>query len=571
MNRVPSIQDSPNGPTNPAMKTLHPRTIRGFTLIEMIVAVSVMSLMLALAARIFYDAQKVVSRGRQTSQIIAEARALSQPFLDDARKMYVYEAPLGGNTPGCLVIVQQLADGVRFPNTQGPVLSQDKWLDEFADDADDAKFRAADPTMYRENIDADSKLEIRMRTDQIAFFRNAKGLESLTSGTDKQYDSLAKARTARVWYGHVWPDEAGAPSSGATNDRPGDAKYDVASQLTLGRQALLLVDNTSQTTYPNGDSGSLGTASGPLNRIATFGTSVASSLSDGRHDVFDLNTYNVSGNTYSSYDDSGTGSAPQPSLFRTPTFGSPAPAQPSLFGNAGGAAAGTLPNATYVAIARDWTFELPGSRLRAATTLPDDFTSGIFTADQVAKLHGAISTHVADFAIDFAADWEDNGDRTTNPANSSTPDNIWPDGEPDHNDDGSIRWYSAVLPNPDTDLDGLGDAAPALPVTSGIPGTVPMFSLGAVSATTSNPFHTTVGTREIFVWSHTGDNPDTNATSAPDTVEGSAPYWPYLIRIRYRLMDGKGELRTTHPVTGEPVVGRWFEQIIPVPRPQGLY
>ena len=91
--------------------------------------------------------------------------------------------------------------------------------------------------------------------------------------------------------------------------------------------------------------------------------------------------------------------------------------------------------------------------------------------------------------------------------------------------------------------------------------------------------------RVFFVWSHSGDDPETDevwgtpattATNETRYVEGSGKYWPYLVRFRYRLMDGKGDFRSVQPDrvnTGDEfrVVGRWFEQIVPVKRPVGLF
>ncbi len=80
--------------------------------------------------------------------------------------------------------------------------------------------------------------------------------------------------------------------------------------------------------------------------------------------------------------------------------------------------------------------------------------------------------------------------------------------------------------------------------------------------------------RAVFVFGHSGDDGDTDEASHPtskNVIEGSGKYWPYLLRVRYRLMDGRGKYRSVDPVSSEPIVGRWFEQIIPVPRPSGTF
>ncbi len=72
---------------------------QGFTLIELLVAISVLSLMILLANRVFLDARKMVSRGMETSQIIASERAISDPLLKDAREMRVAETAWAGPRP----------------------------------------------------------------------------------------------------------------------------------------------------------------------------------------------------------------------------------------------------------------------------------------------------------------------------------------------------------------------------------------------------------------------------------------------------------------------------------------
>lgn len=597
----------------------------GFTMIELLVAVSVLALMMGLASRIFYDAQTAVSRGMQTSQLITEQRAVSQPIFEDFRNMHVFESPYGGNTPGFLVIVQQQNQGVLFPPINETSTPYDGWINDVDNDG-----------FFGETNGDDF-----FRTDQIAFFRDATGLESLTPGAEDRYDSAARARTARVWYGHGWPAEVDPDS----RDEPGDLNYNIASQMVLARQALLLVEGNGATRYPDGTSGFDGftgtVGSGNDNRFIEPGTTALSFIPDllnGGFDVLSLNDYRrpttSSGlQPISLYDDGGTDVAgaatPQYAMFRGPGW-EPLYVENSYFdglltkaatGAAGGPGAkwgsdDRLTNVDYANAAFEWTYGRVAnsnpntpSRLRVAKDLNTDFSAGIFTAEDLGKLHGNFSPHLADFIIEFAADWHDDldpNDFNTNGIIDET-DGL-PDGEPDRDGGGNIVWYTLLYPNPDNNnadnpfetagnYDGIPNDPDRLdqPITYLVPDDLPAFD--GTAGTIPNPFTYlrgggggltpfrptaadpgVVGRPVVFVFSHSGDDLETGTSwgttagvGTTQYTEGSGKYWPYLIRIRYRLMDGKGDFRSVNPISGRPVVGRWFEQIIAVPRPQGIF
>ena len=572
-------------------KPRNPKRASAFTLIELLVAISVLSLMMALATRIFFDAQQGVQRGLQTSQIIAESRSISQPLARDLREMYVFESKYGSNSPGFLAIVQQEFNGVRYPRPQQPSIGSDGWITflDYNDNFNTNDMPDRSPGYFEPSA---------MRSDQIALFRDATGLESLTPGSNGQYDSQARARHARVWYGHVSPvvDTDGNPSTVEASLNPGDADYDLASQLVIGRQTLLLIENDERTTYPDGSPGANNTASGNTNRIAPGGNSVRGSLYGGLHDVYDLqkNTFYDVG----LYDDGGVDPTDpaEVGLFRTPTYDTPAPVNPSFFGPKAPAGLDGLPTPLYAQFALDWLYARDGQRLQARTSIENNFNAGIFTADEIAQLHAAFAPHVADFAIEFAADWTDTDPQDRDGDGNYLEADGLPDGEPDRDGDGDIIWYTAAFyANPDNNNDGYGDNNSILPVTYPIPtqNQIAAFD-GTPSATLAAlPFHPFayefdpnsgavqpydgVNSENVaFVWSHTGDrledDPSTTPRDESVTVEGAGKYWPYLIRFRFRLMDGKGEFRTiqTNPALGEDYseVGRWFEQIVPVARPE---
>ncbi|MEM9419257.1 MAG: prepilin-type N-terminal cleavage/methylation domain-containing protein [Planctomycetota bacterium] len=560
-----------------------------FTLMELIVAVSVLSLMMFLATRIFYDAQSGVQRGLQTSQIIATSRSLSQPLTDDVRNMNVFSSKYESNSPGFLIITQQNftatgaagnpGDGIKSPHPDRITDDTNSWTT-FRDDDNDGVQDAGEPFNS-------------VRSDQIAFFRDANDLESLTPGQDDRYDSLASARFARIWYGHVWPADV-TPSPAAANDQPGQEGYDLISQLVLGRQALLLVENDAATRFPDGTDGDNPGGVAGNTRIADGGNSfgqVRTNTFLGEQDVLNLHTFNRLGIDFSVFDDQGVDAATIPpfALFRTPTYDTPTPTTPSYFGLALGAAGG-LPNGTYANFAREWMYTIAGQRLRAQTSLDTDFSGSIFAPDDLARLHAAFAPHVADFVVEIAADWTDDLDPTDwDGDNNFTEPDGQPDFEPDRDGAGNIRWYTLINPNPDLNNNSVGDNDPTAPVTyDATLFNVSPFDGTAASAAIANPF--IYYTNSTFVFSHTGDDISTDEVTNPNTgvgapglVEGCGKYWPYLIRFRYRLLDGKGEFRSiqTNPdsnfngTADDPedfsVVGRWFEQVVPVPRPQGLY
>ena len=192
--------------------------------------------------------------------------------------------------------------------------------------------------------------------------------------------------------------------------------------------------------------------------------------------------------------------------------------------------AATGSDALYGSVAVDHAYLKP--RLRT-NPLPADTD---FAAWQVAQMHPYFMPNVSDFIVEFAADTSfndaDNDGFDDNPA-------------VDVDASGNIQWYG--LPrdwNGDGDTTGPGDTIP------------PKFTGTVTTATSSYPYGPIVTTTGMssnadlaYTWRH--DRP--------------AP-WPYLIRIRYRLHDTDGRLRSSDPLTGRAVSGRWFEVIVPVNR-----
>jgi hypothetical protein len=124
---------------------------------------------------------------------------------------------------------------------------------------------------------------------------------------------------------------------------------------------------------------------------------------------------------------------------------------------------------------------------------------------QIGQLHPFLAPNVSDFVVEFAAD-------TNN------------DGEPDvTSNSGNLIWY------------GLGN----LPAWSG-------YTYAPTDAAYS-------GDKSVFVFRHD------NTTPNP---------WPYLIRVRYRVHDPRGQYEEFigELSNGNRETGKWFEQIIKVNR-----
>ncbi|MEL7087391.1 MAG: hypothetical protein AAGL98_02940, partial [Planctomycetota bacterium] len=102
----------------------------------------------------------------------------------------------------------------------------------------------------------------------------------------------------------------------------------------------------------------------------------------------------------------------------------------------------------------------------------------------------------------------------------------------------------------------------------------PSFGVYHPTPVASPPMASNIADRSVFVFGHTADVDYNGGAGAPDTGDGtdgdgfeagSAKWWPYLLRVRYRLHDGDGSFGSTETVSGQPIAGKWFEQIIAVP------
>ena len=146
---------------------------------------------------------------------------------------------------------------------------------------------------------------------------------------------------------------------------------------------------------------------------------------------------------------------------------------------------------------------------------------------------------VSDFIVEFAGDLAIN--HFTGPI---SPTQAGQDGELDRDGQGRIKWYTALNPN----NPGLAGYNNEKPVTYQAPAPN-LYPPNAQTAATAM-----ARADSAFVWQH-------------DTSNGFVS-WPWMIRIRYRLHDRRGDFAgrevTISPGNTELEAGQWYETIIPV-------
>jgi len=200
----------------------------GFTLVELLVAISITSVMLLFINRLFNDATTAATRGVQTAELVANHRSLAQQLRADFKAMRPPANPSGVSptqstatdpNAGILVImhkdINRAPDGVPMPAAGG----------------------------------GDTFTGEQLQSDQILFMRAPSSLEPIAPGQKLAYAASGEAAgytdlNVRVWYGHVeraefdgtnWLDTSNLNAVNPTVDNFGH-------QWMLGRHAMFLVD-----------------------------------------------------------------------------------------------------------------------------------------------------------------------------------------------------------------------------------------------------------------------------------------------------------------------------------------
>ncbi|MEL7087127.1 MAG: prepilin-type N-terminal cleavage/methylation domain-containing protein, partial [Planctomycetota bacterium] len=159
----------------------------GFTLMELLISISLTTVLLLLVSRVFNDTSRTINDSMDVSQILATTRVISDQIFDDGSRILPPKAnpqtqPEKTERPaGFLVIVQQRNAGVLFPDPRpGRSQSIDFWT---ADADGDGITVDDDPNEFFDDL---------IRSDQLIFFRTGTGVQSLTPATATRYDSDAR-------------------------------------------------------------------------------------------------------------------------------------------------------------------------------------------------------------------------------------------------------------------------------------------------------------------------------------------------------------------------------------------
>jgi len=186
------------------------RAARGFTIIEMMVAISVAVLMFSLINVIFVATQDTIIGGIGMSDVISSSRAIGDQLAEDADHMAGPQDVTGASTDakqgGYLVIVNRT---IAARVTERGVIGGE----------------ARD-----------------VRSDELVFLIDVSDeVRPLSPGTDS-YANTATASYAKVWYGH------GRPRQGAAFPALGSGANNYASEWVLCRQAMFFSGDPGHTT-----------------------------------------------------------------------------------------------------------------------------------------------------------------------------------------------------------------------------------------------------------------------------------------------------------------------------------
>jgi prepilin-type N-terminal cleavage/methylation domain-containing protein len=457
----------------------------GFTIVELIVTMSILGLMLFLVNQLFNDTSVAVTTSVQTSKTIAASRSINEQLTADMDAMI---GPGLTNDGGYIVIIQQRLANVKMIEPQ---------------------------TLTETTAN-------QLRSDQIVFIRDGEGLKSMTPATASSYGSNFAGMPgdrAKVWYGHAMRTlPNGQPRTGTnTNLGEASAKLDrIGSNFILGRQAMLFNPTNSAT----GNTLSAATAGFTYAANGYYGSNV-----NGADGYTSPTTYKgLTDITLQDYGPAATAGTLLYQLSDTSTL--------------------TVANHTTNYI--NTSYPVAANRLRVNTA--PDVTATNYASWAIAQGHAILAQGCSEIIIDFAADLNGNG-RIDRQFGGGTDDR------------GAIWWYDGLRQS------FMGDATNN--------GTW-VQQTGLVQPQVDDSAN-----RQAFIFRVGDDNSFEDAGGTVGTAGTAHSYWPYLIRIRYRLHDSRGRLTgnynevnvdndgdgTVDEAGDDKISGRWFERIIAVPRP----
>ncbi len=451
---------------------IHRSIKRGFTILELIVAMSVTVLMLVMISALFTATSDGVSLGMAVSDVIGAGRAVGDQIQRDAQEM------LEPHNNGVLVIVCQ---------KQTDVLYRDRRQE---------KTRA-------------------VRSDQIMWIRrmgnssNGFGAGPITPLDNSTFSSATKTQMGatnaiRIWYGHGLKTNPAGTSAPAHNVAGSPNRQ--ANEWPLVRHALFLRGDPTAPTFNHSQGAhSTATVSSHVTKPGGGGGQLYHGLTDVAH-----------------LSHAGDPAAGGGSLVSNAQTAGGVYSNMLWFGASKSEYDNRAINHMFLDSNRMWINPFPQPD-------PQDANSWV-TSGQVAQMHPLLMDRISDFIVEFAADAVN-----TTSVNPKEPDGF--DGGPDVDAAGETIWYG--LENvPATNSQGPPAWDPRVglnpnllsPVVTGIPG-------GGVA----------------YVFRH---------------GVGEHRIWPYMIRIRYRIHDTRGDLLGDQSLQPGDTsnVGRWFEQIIKVNR-----
>ena len=456
---------------------------QGFTIVELIVTVSILGLMLFLVNSLFNDTSVAVTTSVQTSKTIAQSRSINEQMTADGDAMQG-PAPAGSDG-GYIVIIQQFLPDITMLDPQNLSESQVAGL----------------------------------RSDQVVFIRNAADLRSMTPATASSYRTSligqGGAARAKVWYGHPQrtrqnPQPDGQRRTVGTDLGLGgaDAEFDrIGSDFILGRQAMLF--------NPTGLDPSVNTHA----TSAYSNAAVAQTAFTPAADRFAyMGLTDVTSQDYS-------GLVTQ------------------LTNNAADSVAGATDTIDY--LRTSYLYE----RLHV-NPAPDPGETN-YASWAIAQGHPILAQSCSEIIIDFAADLDGDGQIDTDY------------GDQSNNASAPIYWYDA-LRQPNLGVNAAGQWTQQTP-----------------AANFPQPYININANTKAFIFRVDDILSFEDAGGTLGTAGTAHSYWPYLIRIRYRLHDTRGRLTGNYNEVGvdnngdgnidevddDKISGRWFERIISVPRP----
>jgi prepilin-type N-terminal cleavage/methylation domain-containing protein len=524
---------------------------RGFTLIELMVAIAITSILILFISQVFNTVQGTVSYGIRVADVLDHQRVVSDQIVRDTAEM------LGPSDNGFLIVVNHVVP---------------------------AYYSAEHEQGAKE---AQLKRPPFIRSDQLVFIRSRGELDPICPDRSTRFDGQSEAQFVRIWYGHgVRPRPDGLLTGGGPNLAPPGGRaanfgYTVGATLQdginrgqpsfgnlggkdagrgapvpgtnyycanwiLGRQALFLDPTITSGTASGRIFANDAISVSPVNGVVGKPGGLTSQLWSGLTDIAAVSTAQVHERIFSMKFD------PKASN----------------------------PTATPGSISWEGALRLTYSdnRLIVNPEIRPTWSgaTGDIQAWQVAQQHALLMPNVSEFAIDFSADINNNDmldyiderkvaefqknpesintltqatwrnewlmDRTTNsvPANNANNPNAKQDNLDDRYRLSRTVWYSYFASREPLVFGSVVDPTSQTRAGAIFQGYGAFRDINRDNALRDR-YPNASG---IFVWHR-----------------NKPRQWPHMLRIRYRLHDSSGQLSDS---TGEP--GRTFEQIIRVRR-----